>query len=97
VLALVVAAGRGTADPLATARERLAAVPVALRPILTEPALDPFGDDDVAGVVLPPGVGVRDASADAATARATAWDALLARLGATPRERAAAPAGDMSS
>jgi hypothetical protein len=41
------------------------------------------------GVVLPPGVGARDPQA-AAAARTVAWDALLARLGARPRERATA-------
>ena len=84
VLALVVAGGRGSADPLATARERLAAVPAAREPILLEPALDPFGDEPGPGIVLPPGVGARDAIR-AAAARAAAWDELLARLGAMPR------------
>ncbi|MEY2514208.1 MAG: hypothetical protein QOJ89_1566 [bacterium] len=42
------------------------------------------------GVVLPPGVGARDAQA-AAAARAVAWDALLTLLGARSRERAGAP------
>lgn len=39
-------------------------------------------------VVLPPGVGARDPQ-QAAAARVVAWDALLLRLGARPRERAA--------
>ena len=38
-----------------------------------------------AGVVLPPGVGARDGGPHVAAARAAEWDALLARLGATPR------------
>jgi hypothetical protein len=36
-------------------------------------------------VVLPPNVGARDEDPGAALARAAAWDALLAELGATPR------------
>ena len=84
VLALVVAADRRRAvtDPIATARQRLAAVPAAREPILVLPALDPLGGELAAGVVLPPGVGARDLDP---LARAAAWDDLLARLGATPR------------
>ncbi|HEV7807577.1 MAG TPA: hypothetical protein VGO80_17290 [Solirubrobacteraceae bacterium] len=94
VLVLVVGPVRGraaaTSDPLATARERLAALPGAGDEILLLAALDPFDDDAHGeGVVLPPGVGARDAQS-AAGARATAWDALLARLGAIARERAVA-------
>ncbi len=37
------------------------------------------------GVVLPPGVGARDGGPHVAAARHAEWDALLARLGATPR------------
>jgi hypothetical protein len=95
VLVLVVGPARGRAaaasDPLATARERLAALSGASagEDILVLEALDPFdvGALDGEGVVLPPGVGARDPQS-AAAARAIAWDALLARLGARPRERA---------
>jgi hypothetical protein len=87
-LVLVVAPSRGVADPLALARERLAAVPAASEPILLLPAVDPFAPEPAQGVVLPPGVGARDGGPHVAAARATAWDALLARLGATPREPA---------
>ena len=60
------------------AREQLSAVPAAAgREVET-----------VAEVGIPPGVGVRDSMA-AAAARAEAWDALLARLGARPRGGAA--------
>ena len=56
------------------AREQLAAVPAAAgRPAET-----------LADVGIPPGVGVRDSMGEAA-ARAEAWDALLARLGAVSR------------
>jgi hypothetical protein len=91
VLALVVAPARGrSSDPLALARERLAALPTAADEILVLPALDPFGSDPTAnGIVLPPGVGARDPQ-PAAAARAAAWDALLHRLDATPRKRPAA-------
>jgi len=88
VLALVVAATRNraaAADPVATACERLAAVPAASGPIVVLPAIDPFADDPSPGVALPPGVGARDPSPSVAAGRAVAWDALLARLGATPR------------
>jgi hypothetical protein len=94
-LVLVVGPSRGRApgagsDPLATARERLATLPAAGEEILLLPALDPFDVDHATfeeGIVLPPGVGARDPQS-AAVARAAAWDALLARLGARPRERA---------
>jgi hypothetical protein len=75
VLVLVVGAGRGDADPIATARERLAGVAAAREPILVLAAAEP-------GVVLPPNVGARDGDP---AARAAAWDELLARLGAIPR------------
>ena len=71
VLVLCVASGTDAAA------ERLAAVPAAAgREVLR---LSP------AEVGLPPGVGARDSMA-AAAARADAWDALLARLGARPRQ-----------
>ncbi|MEA2219037.1 MAG: hypothetical protein QOJ35_1663 [Solirubrobacteraceae bacterium] len=91
VLALVVASARGdvAAEPLAVARERLAAVPGAGGAIVVLPALDPFGAADPgSGVVLPPGVGARDVRPGAAAERAAAWDALLGRLGAQPRATA---------
>ncbi|MEY2441045.1 MAG: hypothetical protein QOJ46_471 [bacterium] len=92
-LVLVVAPSRGAADPLELARERLAAVPAAREPILLS-AEDPFAPEPAGGVVLPPGVGARDRGPHVAAARAAAWDALLARLGATPRELpAAGPTG----
>jgi hypothetical protein len=47
------------------------------------------GGPAAAGVVLPPGVGARDGGPQVAAARAVAWDALLDRLGATPREQPA--------
>lgn len=99
-LVLVVGPSRGRAggDALTTARERLASLPAAGDAILLLPALDPFDaavadrvagaeGSVAAGVVLPPGVGARDPQV-AAAARAAAWDALLDRLGARPRERA---------
>jgi hypothetical protein len=86
VLVLVVMPARGASDPLALARERLAAVPAARQPILL-PAVDPFAPEPGDGIVLPPGVGARDGGPHVAAARAAAWDALLARLGATPREQ----------
>jgi hypothetical protein len=74
---------------LASARERLLAVPGASPQIETLAVLDPLVAVDDAGVagavVLPPGVGV-NSGAEAAEARATAWDALLSHLGAQPRE-----------
>ncbi len=86
VLVLVVASGaRDIADPIATARERMAGVPAARQPIVLLSALHPFDDEPHGGVVLPPGVGARDASPGATAARARAWDELLVRLGATPR------------
>jgi hypothetical protein len=79
--ALVLAVAPGpTAAPeaLAAAQERLTAVPGAS----AEAQVLPVGD----GVVLPPGVGARDEDDGAAArARATAWDALIERLGARPR------------
>lgn len=88
VLVLAVPPGR-TADPglVALARERLAAVPGAAAGAEVMRALDPF-EPPVPGeaVSLPPGVGAREADHRSATAaRAVAWDALLARLGARPR------------
>ena len=71
VLALVVARGG------AAARSLLAAVPAAAGHEVVE-----LGAEDVG---IPPGVGVRDSMGEAA-GRAEAWDALLARLGARPRE-----------
>ncbi|MDX6721240.1 MAG: hypothetical protein QOJ63_3494 [Solirubrobacteraceae bacterium] len=100
VLALVVVVARGrtvAADPLAVARERLSAVPAASTAILLLSALDPLGEDETVSepgdgaVVLPPGVGVREARAGGAVARAAAWDTLLQRLGARPRERPIVP------
>ncbi len=98
VLVLVVGAPRGRsprgaaggADPVTTARERLATLPAAGAEILQLPVLDPFsaGVADEDAIMLPPGVGARDPQS-AAAARAVAWDALLHRLGARPRERAA--------
>lgn len=81
---------RGAGELLATARERLAAVPTAGSEVVTLRAVDPRADpepglDPATTVVLPPGVGARDASPAAASARAVAWDALIARLGARPR------------
>jgi hypothetical protein len=93
VLVLAVGPGRGKAAPaavLAEAGGRLSAVPAAAgADVHVLPALDlaaaagPSGDV----VVLPPGVPVTEEPAQAA-ARAAAWDALLARLGASPRESA---------
>jgi hypothetical protein len=87
VLALALARTRGLDDPLALARQRLAAVPVATKPILILKLRDPLSDDARNGdaVVLPPGVGARDTGPTVAAARAVAWDALLDRLGAAPR------------
>jgi hypothetical protein len=79
---------------LAEARERLEAVPASagtevqvLRALdLAAPAGAPAGaPGDV--VVLPPGVPATGEPA-LASGRAEAWDALLGRLGATPRVRA---------
>ena len=95
VLVLAVGPGRGKTTPaamLAEARERLAALPAAAgTPVTVLPALElaaaagPPGD----GVVLPPGIPATDTAEQAAT-RAQAWDALLARLAATPRGTPAA-------
>ena len=91
VLALALARMRGSTDPLVAARARLATVPAAAEPILILPVLDPLSDAAQAGeaVVLPPGIGARDGGAALVAARALAWDALLAQLGATPRTLAA--------
>jgi hypothetical protein len=94
VLALVVPPQREQAPAgpaLEVARERLAAVPGAVAAPAVLRAVDPFdasADAHPVGdpvVVLPPGVAARDADAAAVAARAEAWDALLARLGARPR------------
>jgi len=92
-LVLAVASAPGAlapADQVARAGERLAAVPasstdpVRLRAVGHDAPLAP-PDAGVAVVSLPPGVGARDQDAAAAPARAAAWDALLARLGAVAR------------
>ena len=73
VVALVLTAGKG--DPAAAALERLAQVPGApLASVLS-----------AAAVGVPPGVGHRGEPMAGALARADAWDALLAGLGARPR------------
>ena len=88
VLAAPLLASRGVlalsvASGMDAAREQLAAVPAAAgRPAET-----------LADVGIPPGVGVRDSMGEAG-ARAEAWDALLARLGARPRETAGLSAGE---
>lgn len=90
VLVLTVGAGRGKTAPeagLAEARERLSAVPAAAgthAEVL--PALDlaTAASPSADAVAVPPGVAAIGDPAQAA-ARAEAWDALLARLGATPR------------
>jgi hypothetical protein len=102
VLVLAVAPGREgapAAAALPAARERLAAVPAAAAAgAVTELApRDPFADAvdaaapaDVpaAALVLPPGVGARNAGGPpGAAARAAVWDALLVELGARPRAR----------
>lgn len=71
----VTGAAPGSDDPVAAARELLAAVPSASSEIelLT------------GGVPLPPGIGERGADRAAVAARTVAWDALLARLGARLR------------
>jgi hypothetical protein len=91
VLVLALGPGRGeAAEALPIARERLAAVPGASAPVelaATAGAV-PGMPDAAATLVLPPGVGAREEGEDdgaAARARAAAWDALLARLGARPR------------
>ncbi|HMJ32873.1 MAG TPA: hypothetical protein VK501_03060 [Baekduia sp.] len=76
VVVLVVTGGRG--DPLATARERLAAIPATP---------DTIDVSTAAEVPLPAGVGLRGEDQPGAVARAEAWDTLLARVGARPRAR----------
>ena len=93
VLALVVAGGRGSADPIAPRAERLAAVPAAHGSRSCWRRSTRSATSTAEGVVLPPGVGARDATPAATAARAAAWDELLARLGATPRARPAAAEG----
>jgi hypothetical protein len=94
VLVLTVAAGS-----VDDARGRLASVPGAAEPIVLA-AADPLGGEptgeaapQLAGsapladhVPLPPGVGLAGDTPGAAAARAAAWDALLARLGAVSRQ-----------
>jgi hypothetical protein len=76
-----------TAGSLDAAREGLAAVPGAGEPV-TVAAADPLGGEPLAGVPLPPGVGVRGEPEGGAAARAAAWDALIASLGAVSRRSA---------
>jgi hypothetical protein len=76
VLAFVLTGGRG--DPAAAALERLAQVPGAPPPAQPHAAT-------AAEIGVPPGVGHRGEPMADAIARAAAWDALLARLGARPR------------
>jgi hypothetical protein len=96
VLVLAVGPGRGeAAEAVAIARERLVAVPGASAPVElaatagAAPAGAAPGMPDAPGsLALPPGVGAREEGEDdgaAARARAAAWDALLARLGARAR------------
>jgi hypothetical protein len=95
VLALVVSPPRGSGDAppapqslLATAAERLAQVPAAMRA--------PGGVQLLAGPQpVPPGVPAQ--LVDDAGARAAWWDALLARLGARPRLAQPPPASAASS
>jgi hypothetical protein len=88
VLVLAPARGRTFDEQLETARERLSAVPGAAgSEAVVLSAHDPFSDTPPAGVVMPPGVGLRERDPGAARVRAGAWDELLARLGATPRAR----------
>ena len=68
------------AGDLDAARARLADVPGAGEPMVLHAALPPA-----------PNVGVRDDDPAAATARAAAWDALLATLGARPRAESPPP------
>lgn len=80
----------GTADEvLARAAALLEALPAAGGPPRVVPVAPPEVDVRELGLVaaVPPGVGVRGAGAgpEAAAARAAAWDALLAAVGATPR------------
>ena len=74
VIVLTVTGGKG--DPVAAARERLAAVPGTTGDVAAYAAAD---------VPLPAGVGLRGEDRPGAIARAEAWDTLLARLGARPR------------
>ncbi|MCW3022040.1 MAG: hypothetical protein JWR30_1362 [Conexibacter sp.] len=74
VVVLVVTGGKG--EPLAVARERLAAVPGVSDDVAAYAAAD---------VPLPAGVGLRGEDRQGAIDRAEAWDTLLARLGARPR------------
>jgi hypothetical protein len=105
-LVVVAGRGRmASADPLAVAHERLSAVPAASGAIVLLSALDPLGEDAADSqprgetgsapgddaLVLPPGVGVRESRAGAAVSRAAAWDTLLRRLGATPRDHLTVP------
>jgi hypothetical protein len=76
VLAFVLTGGSG--DPLAAARERLAAVAGAPQAIEALTA---------AAVPVPAGIGLRGEDQQGAIARAAAWDVLLQRLGARPRVR----------
>jgi hypothetical protein len=80
------------ADPLAAAGGAAPAAGFDPGPdpgVGAEPAVGtepPAGAEPAAGAVpLPPGVGLAGDPEGAAAARAAAWDALLARLGATPR------------
>ena len=72
-----------TGGDLAAAQERLAAVPGSGEAAVV-PLLDPY-QHETDGVVLPPGVGVRDRDGAPARERAATWDALLERVGARPR------------
>jgi hypothetical protein len=97
VLALVVALPKppkSLADVLTLAVERLALMPRASKSIEVLSVRDPFAgvaaSEPRGELVLPPGVGARGL-ADNAVARALAWDGLLARLGAVPRDRGEGP------
>jgi hypothetical protein len=91
VLVLAVGPVRGRVAPaavLAEARDRLTAVPAAAgTDAHVLPALDPAAGAGASGdaVTVPPGVPTTGDAEDCA-ARAQAWDALLARLGAVPRQ-----------
>lgn len=82
--AIVLAVGPTTSPPtaasIAATRELLLAVPGATEPILLSAAPEPADD----AVAMPPNVGARG-TRESVRARALAWDALLARLGARPR------------
>jgi hypothetical protein len=83
VLVLTVASGS-----IAAARDQLAAVPGVAGEVQVLRALDPLAEESLepgSAVVLPPGVGVREVREEGARARALAWDALLAQLGAVRR------------